>query len=304
MASREELIQAEMVAIRTKEEEKRQAEIQAKIQAEARLRVETEKLTVAIEYGDVEAITNLAGDLRNYNFQSGSPCESIKRKARQYLQDAQNRKVAEEKKKKDMDRIAKEAFDRAQKEAELAAIPLDMIILQLADCQDYCKKYGGTYIINSGLNYIDKQYMEDQVNRMKKRSIEYGAELDRRRALDSDTVERRIILAPIEKKKQDEEAAFKRANPYHDKIMEAVPIILAEIENDTTYGTSVKNLIDKHSYVRSNTILQKAIATKFGKYDREGMLGGLSKTAWFAYRYSYTPNCSGSCGQPGSMPFT
>jgi hypothetical protein len=106
---------------------------------------------------------------------------------------------------KELLRIAKEAFDRAQKEAVLAAIPLDTLIVWISELQTYCTKYGDSYILNSGLSPTGKADMEKQLRNMSAKLIDYEWELNRRRAIDEATVEERIINAPIEKQKNDEE---------------------------------------------------------------------------------------------------
>ena len=112
MATYEERIQAKMAMIRAAEEKKKEQELEAKLNAEALERVEAEKLEAAFMEDDIRTITKLSRE---------SPSWLVKTKAGKYMSARAEKAKAKMAHEAELRRIAKEAFDRARKEAELAA---------------------------------------------------------------------------------------------------------------------------------------------------------------------------------------
>ena len=95
---REEMIQSTMIKLRAADEEKKRqleyAKLQAEIEVEARLRIETEKLNAAIENNDTKVLQELAG--RSWlQGPSGSPCDIVRTKARQILEENAKKQMHE-----------------------------------------------------------------------------------------------------------------------------------------------------------------------------------------------------------------
>ncbi len=214
--SREQLILSKMSEIRVAQEQTEKAEQQKKLEdeiaAEALYRVESEKLQEAINYNDLNKICALAGihdglykiavggnvlaALRRtavcshiYNCH-GSPCTIVKQKAimflLQYEKLKQKQTLEEEQKKLEQKRIAKEAFDKAQKEAKFAEIPTKDLILQLNDL----KTNGERQMLwlchySSTAANMDREDGNKRYQEMKSDIADYEWELNKRIAMDS-----------------------------------------------------------------------------------------------------------------------
>jgi len=119
MNNHEELVQAKMAEIYYANEEKKRILYEKEIEIEALLRIETDKLNYAINYNDIEILRELAGTgITNDTYIGGSPCIIVKNKAIKYREEQYQKAIKEQDKKNELQQIAKEAFDSAQKQAQ------------------------------------------------------------------------------------------------------------------------------------------------------------------------------------------
>jgi hypothetical protein len=116
-------------------------------------------------------------------------------------------------------RIAKEAFDRSQKEADLAAIAIDELVLQfnahkkmVNDKKEWLRSEG--YKFGEITRYEQKKALDE----LEAKLADYEWELNRRRAIDKEFVEERLINTPIEEEKKNE--AAKNSASYKKMIRE------------------------------------------------------------------------------------
>jgi hypothetical protein len=210
----EERILAKMEQLKKERED---AAIEAAIEKEALRRlekdafqIEREKLEQAILYGDINTIREFAGRksiVRTWRhntiqtfWKGGCKITAFADKARKLLDEraAEQKRDAEEEQQRF--RIAREAFDRAEKEAKLAAMPLDDLVLGIEGYKKSINQNMSWLSNHCGSSPMDAYNAQKNVTEWQSIVADYEAELNRRRVVDKALVEERIIQAPIEAK--------------------------------------------------------------------------------------------------------